>query len=309
MVKRKDDGTKNGLDDKAQAETTEGKPAGSDHPARRSEDKTIQTKAGDVESGTAPVAAGPVEGGRNFLGGVTRIRKTAATGLGVFVGSSATSASADIIFGSDADETIEGSAGNDLIQGQGGDDSLVGNAGNDVIFGGDGADTLLGGPGNDTLRGGNGDDLIEGGGGENLLDGGRGDDTFVVSTPGDTVDGGDGDDTLNISSDLGPFEINRDPDDSTSGTINFDSGGNVTFRSVENIVPCFTPGTRIATPRGECAVEALRVGDRVITRDNGLQEIRWIGQRTLSGAGDAQGPASSAGHDPCRGARAWSAAS
>lgn len=46
---------------------------------------------------------------------------------------------------------------------------------------------------------------------------------------------------------------------------------------VENVVPCFTPGTVIATPMGECRVEDLRVGDRVLTRDNGLQAIRWIG--------------------------------
>ncbi|GLO74608.1 Hint domain-containing protein [Phaeobacter italicus] len=46
-------------------------------------------------------------------------------------------------------------------------------------------------------------------------------------------------------------------------------------------VPCFTPGTHIATPFGACAVEALNVGDRVVTRDNGLQTIRWIGSRHL----------------------------
>jgi hypothetical protein len=45
----------------------------------------------------------------------------------------------------------------------------------------------------------------------------------------------------------------------------------------ENVVPCFTPGTVIATPKGERRVEDLAVGDRVLTRDNGLQEIRWIG--------------------------------
>lgn len=43
----------------------------------------------------------------------------------------------------------------------------------------------------------------------------------------------------------------------------------------------FTPGMRIATPRGEVAMEALRVGDRVITRDNGLQVIRWTGCRIV----------------------------
>jgi hypothetical protein len=66
-------------------------------------------------------------------------------------------------------------------------------------------------------------------------------------------------------------------DDSVTGTL--------TFTEIENVIPCFTPGTRIATPRGEVAVEDLREGDRVITRDNGLQEIRWTGARSL-GAGE-----------------------
>lgn len=47
---------------------------------------------------------------------------------------------------------------------------------------------------------------------------------------------------------------------------------------------CFTPGTAIATPRGERAVEELRIGDRVVTRDNGLQMIGWTGQRALDHA-------------------------
>jgi hypothetical protein len=46
-------------------------------------------------------------------------------------------------------------------------------------------------------------------------------------------------------------------------------------------VLCFAEGTRIATPRGEAPVEALRVGDRAVTRDNGLQAIRWISRRRL----------------------------
>lgn len=46
--------------------------------------------------------------------------------------------------------------------------------------------------------------------------------------------------------------------------------------------PCFTPGTRIATARGHRAIETLKPGDRVVTRDNGLAEILWIGRRTLS---------------------------
>ncbi|MAQ82461.1 MAG: type I secretion protein [Maritimibacter sp.] len=45
--------------------------------------------------------------------------------------------------------------------------------------------------------------------------------------------------------------------------------------------PCFTPGTLIATIAGPVPVEDLKVGDRVMTRDNGFQEIRWLGSRTL----------------------------
>ena len=48
------------------------------------------------------------------------------------------------------------------------------------------------------------------------------------------------------------------------------------------VTPCFTPGTQIATPQGERAVERLAVGDWVTTRDNGRQQIRWIGRRELS---------------------------
>ena len=47
-------------------------------------------------------------------------------------------------------------------------------------------------------------------------------------------------------------------------------------------ITCFTPGTAIATQNGLVAVEALSVGDRVLTRDHGYQPIRWLGTRQLS---------------------------
>lgn len=56
------------------------------------------------------------------------------------------------------------------------------------------------------------------------------------------------------------------------------------------IVPCFTPGTLIATTKGECRIEDLQPGDRVITRDNGVQAIRWIGKRTLEAGELAAAP-------------------
>jgi hypothetical protein len=49
-------------------------------------------------------------------------------------------------------------------------------------------------------------------------------------------------------------------------------------------VICFTPGTRIRTPKGSVAVESLREGDLVQTKDSGAQEIQWIGARRMTGA-------------------------
>lgn len=49
-------------------------------------------------------------------------------------------------------------------------------------------------------------------------------------------------------------------------------------------VICFTPGTRIRTADGDVPVEYLSEGDRILTRDNGPQEVLWIGQRRISGA-------------------------
>ena len=47
------------------------------------------------------------------------------------------------------------------------------------------------------------------------------------------------------------------------------------------VIACFTPGTKIATQRGEILVENLLAGNKVVTRDNGIQEIRWIGQKKI----------------------------
>ena len=211
----------------------------------------------------------------------------------------------DFIDGGDGNDTIFGQDDDDTILGGAGDDMIDGGIDDDLIDGGSGNDTLIGDPGDDTILGGTGDDLISGGEGADSLLGGDDRDVFIDVGAGDTIDGGTGDstddgidddfDTLDLRG-LGRFEIvgeTVDPDgDSTSGTVNFlaadDSvSGTLEFSEIENLIPCFTPGTLIATPRGEKLVEELQLGDRVITRDNGLQEIRWIGHRAL-GAKDLQ---------------------
>jgi hypothetical protein len=52
---------------------------------------------------------------------------------------------------------------------------------------------------------------------------------------------------------------------------------------VDTVVPCFTKGTLIETPDGMRPIEALAVGDEVVTMDRGPQRIRWIGARALTG--------------------------
>lgn len=200
----------------------------------------------------------------------------------------------DFIDGGDGNDTIFGQDDNDTILGGAGDDVIDGGIDDDLIDGGAGSDSLIGAQGNDTVLGGTGNDTLSGGLGDDSLVGGDDRDVFVDVGAGDFIDGGTGGDdfdTLDLRG-LGRFEIvgqTTDPDgDSTSGTVNFqDRDGTVTgslvFGEIENLIPCFTPGTAIATPRGEKLVEELKVGDKVITRDNGLQEIRWIGQRALSG--------------------------
>ena len=49
-----------------------------------------------------------------------------------------------------------------------------------------------------------------------------------------------------------------------------------------SVTPCFTPGTLIATPRGEMPAELLKVGDKVVTRDNGIREILWVGRNDMN---------------------------
>jgi Ca2+-binding RTX toxin-like protein len=179
-------------------------------------------------------------------------------------------------------DTVDGGAGNDYIEGQ--DD-------NDLLMGGTGNDTIDGGIDNDTILGGEGDDLIIGGEGADDLQGGTGDDYFDGATAGDVVLGGedaDGNDidTLDLRG-SGAIRITYDPADSEAGTVEFLDGvggpvtGTMTFSEIENVIPCFTPGTSIATPKGERLVEELKVGDKVITRDNGIQEIRWLGAKDM----------------------------
>lgn len=57
-------------------------------------------------------------------------------------------------------------------------------------------------------------------------------------------------------------------------------------RLAESATVSFTSGTHITMGDGrQMPVEDLRPGDRVLTRDNGVQEVRWVGTQTMRAEG------------------------
>ncbi len=229
----------------------------------------------------------------------------------------------DLIYGGQGQDTVSGGSGDDTVYGGDGDDKVYGDDGNDTLFGGQGQDYLYGGKGDDILRGADGpgqdnDDRLYGGDGndtlygedvQDSLYGGFGNDTFIIDKDGNigtiTVVGGE--DPDNGDFDVLDLKTGLLNGDYASVTIlpgaNSEAGlaelrdihgniiGRVNFSEIEKVIVCFTPDTVIATPKGERMIGDLRAGDKVFTRDNGIQEIRWIGQRDLSAADLAQTPA------------------
>ncbi|WP_243613304.1 Hint domain-containing protein [Shimia aestuarii] len=201
-----------------------------------------------------------------------------------------------------------------------GDDTIYGNGGADVIIAGDGDDVVHGGDGGDLIFGGDGDDTLYADSGVDALYGGAGADVFVVEGEGeliadfDTSTGvGDGDSSNNDFVDLSEFYnqtsldawnaanpgqtydhplewLRADLADNgileQAGGVRIEDGGisvNPALLDIENTnVVCFAEGTMIETDQGLRPVEQLGVGDRVLTLDNGFQEVRWINMRALS---------------------------
>ncbi len=220
-----------------------------------------------------------------------------------------------MVDGDAGDDSLSGASGDDTLAGDEGDDTLAGGEGLDELYGGIGNDTLYGdeaadgpgsndqlytGAGDDLAFGGVGSDLIYGEGGNDTLTGGTGNDTMAggddrdvfYGGSGDVIDGGEGGDdydTLDLTAwGHTATEVDYDADNPENGTVRFfDADGNpagtLTFKNIEKVIACFTPGCHILTADGDVVIEDLVVGDRVLTRDSGWQEIRWIGRRNLTG--------------------------
>lgn len=197
-----------------------------------------------------------------------------------------------LIFGTAGADVIDGSADPDEIHGLEGYDRLYGHGGDDTLFGGDGNDTLFGGDGDDVLDGGAGDDILWGGAGADhyIFRDGYGHDVIMdFDVSADTVG--------LVSSGVTYWEdvLARlfDDFDGTAILI-LDDGSTLRFEglmvsdlqqhhfNLPNAPVCFVAGTRIATAKGEVAVETLRADDRVWTLDHGFQPVLWIGRKRTS---------------------------
>ena len=63
------------------------------------------------------------------------------------------------------------------------------------------------------------------------------------------------------------------------------TGENAVGFIIVDTVPCFVAGSLVRTEKGEVPVERLQVGDKIITKDEGAQPIRWIGRRRMPAEG------------------------
>ncbi|RRD69228.1 MULTISPECIES: VCBS domain-containing protein [unclassified Desulfovibrio] len=163
-----------------------------------------------------------------------------------------------LMFGDNADNTLNGGAGNDV---------LYGGEGDDILYGGDGNDRLYGGAGDDTLHGGDGNDFLDGGAGVNALYGGAGNDLLVYSKDNSMMDGGDGTDVLLTS-------VNNSDMDAILKGLN--SGNTANIEVVLN-----GPGTASLTSMNDLSGKGITIqDDGKVKLDGG-----WASDGTKTDAG------------------------
>lgn len=218
----------------------------------------------------------------------------------------------DRLFGGAGDDTISGGDGSDSLSGEGGQNLLDGGAGNDTLVSSGHLDVLTGGTGNDrfniNLSSGstatiiitdfntadgsvsdgilNNNDMVLLGSYYNLTNLARINSERALlglkpyATPLGWLRGDQADGVLNdISMDAG-FDRTLQLHLLNAGLAV--SGEDLTAENT-NVV-CFHADTLIETETGKICAGDLQVGDMVVTRDNGLQPIRWIGRRSISEA-------------------------
>ncbi|MDJ0628932.1 MAG: Hint domain-containing protein [Rhodobacter sp.] len=68
-----------------------------------------------------------------------------------------------------------------------------------------------------------------------------------------------------------------------SGTLNAvrDYANDTSSQTLGSALACFAAGTLIATDTGETAVEALKIGDTILTETGSLAAVKWVGRQTV----------------------------
>ncbi len=72
-----------------------------------------------------------------------------------------------------------------------------------------------------------------------------------------------------------------DPNSVSPTVFSFDSRNDFNISQLDGVVPCFSTGTLIRTPRGDVAVEDLATGETVLTASGEEVAIQWIGHHTV----------------------------
>lgn len=120
---------------------------------------------------------------------------------------------------------------------------------------------------------------------------GSGADTIVANAQSDTIRGGSGTDTVRFQGARASYALARTGNTVTVSTAAAtDTLTNVAMLAfadgevATSSLACYAAGTRIATPRGEIPIEALRPGDPITTLADPahpVRPLRWLGWRRL----------------------------
>lgn len=181
----------------------------------------------------------------------------------------------EIVFGSTSGTILNG--GREII-------SAGGTATGVVVNSGAAEYVNSGGTASNTVVSSGGTDYVNAGAtvsGTQLLSGGTIDLVSLAYTSDGTVSLDQATDTLTVTEGSNTYA------QTLSGTytneyFHLASGSDASTLVTVDSTPCYCPGTRLAVPGGEAAVEHLRIGDLVTTPD-GPMPVKWIGRRSYSG--------------------------